>query len=452
MSEKSNNADLSPEEDRGLVEPSRPPVPPTETPLHDSRNKAEKLVSIKLKITGPLKSKITNRVKIARASISAMIELNERTVKDQGSADESQDRTTVLKAQQDLYFIEALPELISRTMEISEIAQHEDSLQLQEEVTEHYQERQAGDVSLKLSEEIKSVTATLLEFGIEIPDYEPTTDDIRKATRPAHEEQEYMVMDNPVSTSRVPTAPPSGSSESFRGSGISSMLYDESQMNTLTAIHNNHAQILIDELVRDKAAAAERDRARLQEIRQLTEQVAQLSEQHVQRNSLYNELNRTATTQQRVMVNARTCLESAVETPILTSNRTTATAPRPPMEQATTAPANEATAVISSKQPDLSSDQYTNIMNAINNIQARIDNDQRPYAGANETNSGRRENTRDSQPDIRIPSRNQHRPPSRQSKIDYSEDSDLESSLFSDGEQARIVYSGSGDNYGQRRH
>ncbi|PIC30697.1 hypothetical protein B9Z55_021852 [Caenorhabditis nigoni] len=452
FSETSNTANLAPEEDQGLAGQSRPLVPPMEH-LQDSHNEAQKLVSIGHKVIGPLKTKITNRARIAKASNSAVIALTKRIATNQGPGDESQAKTIVVKAQQDLYHLDALPELIRRTMELPSVAQRADLSQLQEAVTEHYRDREAGTTSQLLSANISDIRATLLEYEIDIPEYVPTTDDVRKAYQAAHEEQEYMVVEVPHD--RLPTAPPSASPISFQGSGVSSMLYDDAHLDTMTAIHNSKAQVLIDELVREKAEAAERDRSQQQQILQLTEQLAQLSEQNVQRNSLFTELITPAHAGQQSMVDAGTAPKPAVETLILTSNSTRPpavnTTASPLVQPTMSAPVNHAATELSSKQPQLSSTQYLDIMNAINNIQAQINNNQRSYAGI-ESNIGHRENTRDSKPDIRIPSRKQHRPPSRQSKTAYVEDSDLESSLYSDGEHARIVYSGSGDNYGHRRH
>ncbi|CAO4384332.1 unnamed protein product [Caenorhabditis nigoni] len=411
--EKSSNAYLAPEGDQGQLGQSRPLAPSTEQTLQDSRTAAQEIVSAGLKIIGPLEKSITRRSNNAIASISALTALTEHIERTSTLGDLNTTESIILQAERDLYELEVLPELITKTMILPEIAQHENRFQIYEDLTKHCEGEKVDDYGLRLSEALKELKFMLREHGIETSDFVPNTNDVFEAHKTTDEEPENTVIEMPPRQNS--TAPTANFSDSFQALGLFGMISDECQTDTGTAVVTQHTEALLAEIERGRRETAERDRLHEQKALLLTEQIA-LSKQQTQSNHM-------------------TAVHATV---------------RPLVQQTMTASVNNINNTandISSKQPELPPNLYLDIMNAINNIQAQIS------SAGNEQDNGEREEARESKHDLRISPRAQHNTLNTRIKTAGMKETEQKSSLNSDDENSRKVSSGSEDDYdGHRRH
>ncbi|CAO4387211.1 unnamed protein product [Caenorhabditis nigoni] len=432
-------------------DPSLPMGPPAEHPVHDSRippgNPAQRLSSIGHRIIGPLKSRITRKANEAQELAIDITTLTSRLEESTGPVREENItvlKSVVLRADKLLYEIEAFMPVIQQTMDLPEIREHEDRLQLHEELLRHYEERSTEERGLKLSYALRALKFGLLTRGHETPEFVPSAEEVQEAHRTPYEEPEMPEGEQQV---MQPTYPISTSSGSFRASGLSGMMYDETQVErTVTTFINIHNEELRAKLDQVEKAHAEKERQFEHRTRLMAEQLALLNQKVFLENSLHHELSHVERTPQPQLVTRGTQPSPLVQVqhlPILGDTKTSVIAEKTPVQSEPEAPVRHTV-----NAPDLSSTQppTANPPSLLNEVLQAISRFERQASQPTTRPAGGRcvsEEDMRSTHSSRTSSRAQRQPLKKQKSSVRSEEPDLDTSQRCDDEESRSVSSGS---------
>ncbi|CAO4387817.1 unnamed protein product [Caenorhabditis nigoni] len=455
----SNQAKVPAQEHQGPRDESHPLAPHTEQPTLDSQNMAQKLVSIGHQYTGPLKRKMTIKAKAALAHLAILADLTAQVGRTTVLSDELFDQADgdMLKAYEDLHELDGLSGAITTTMGIPAVASHQDVLQLHEELIKHYQERAVDERRAKLREALDTLKSMLHGHGRTITDFVPSPVNTTEENKTTSEDPETVIETQIMRF----TYPISNSSDSFRASNLSGMLYDESQTeNTMTALINAHTGALRAEMNRARQEVVEKDRLHQQETLELKEQIAHLNHQRLLENSLRNELNRAYEGQHQPMTatdiprnasvsrsnlhNGSIPASSAIALVPVQTGQVNASVPE-------IIPLESNTKDISSTQlvTTIPTSTFNNILATISRLEQKLD---QQMINANEKEEWDTEVARNSNHETNIPSR-ARKPLSKHPKPTQSVVSELVSSVPSDDEKSRFGPSGSEfDNDDEHRH